>query len=1172
MQTHYIKEVCELCNATVAYTVSSQHVDYLEGYYKETLQQILNVTSDMNQYLPNSTYAIAVDSNSTCVAGYKFEGVIDYSLVYLHFAEADEEAIQPPEIFTLEDNTFLEYLAIRHNSTSYDYFSLDYSTSQTAEVSFTTTLNLKQLYVYFENNRGFIHYKGDSSIDNGIKSAQLMFLIETDYTRKYGQSFIVTQMVDNQFYIYDWLSLVDPDNKCSSLEAPGGLYSFNNFTVQVANEVFTWSTTYKVMKLNYILSYFTTPSYAVYQDIRVDSSSGSIRVNSRDKTCDYTLSGDWFYSNFTLKLEISNKDYTPYKVLASISGQDKISMQEIDEYFYSFFFPEAGEMLPTVAPESSEFYKKLSETVIKNPKILLYFHEDVSFEISGDVDSEYTIWAGVIAARTSDGIANVGISIESVGSYMEAENVTNTGLTFSESIVTAASDDIEIIAEPVMRPAWDQDKTEWKLGVYAYITLTFNDDCRDRDFCLIIQNYASFDDSKRELELEGSIVGDNLGINYPIDSIKIGQGFTFKETALTIEQTEQGQTLEIVGTIYIRGDSKTVLRFVGRIFSGENGEAYLETENEDMWRQAFDLQELNVAGLEFLAQLDGDAQIINSNSTAAGMIGPDCYTGTNSTLDSCLLGSIEISFNGMDYKHNSFNFTSEEVSGVSFFNYLGGYSFSSVTNMPLAVQGLNFTYLSIYHQYSSRNSFLLYGFGYYQGILATLSGYFNSLSHANFNIQGSLDSFIFGEGNIKLENVTSGMQSDYESMQFEGYLQGNCTAFGIQTLANISITDRYHFSIQGKPFKGVFDAELEFIGVPNPHISGSGFSVRTVLNKNILSYLEKIIRGNLYLWKDSGLSTMLTSYSIVFNLTADLSAIEALVCDPEVACPTHLTCDTLNYNTCTNRPLHLICASDKNKCEGVKLNCTSYSKICVKKECDECDCMSEVEVCEEWASACISEQNDVCREQQIEINSESCIESISECHQERVREPSCELKCSSYKRLYNEAKEEYLVYSQAHQQNLQDMKGFLEMNELTQLDPELSKLVSLSKIYSVRELDSSGLGPGDFKFSVSGLVLDIEQASMQEFSDMFRLNFYYLHETEKILLEIIKSEIISHSDNMLSEDLAVKNPIEISEENLDYNGEVSSTSLVELSSFLTKEKETVVSSDISDIMELFYKV
>jgi hypothetical protein len=234
--------------------------------------------------------------------------------------------------------------------------------------------------------------------------------------------------------------------------------------------------------------------------------------------------------------------------------------------------------------------------------------------------------------------------------------------------------------------------------------------------------------------------------------------------------------------------------------------------------------------------------------------------------------------------------------------------------------------------------------------------------------------------------------------------------------------------------------------------------------------------------------------------------------------------------------------------------------------------MSEVEVCEEWASACISEQNDVCREQQIEINSESCIESISECHQERVREPSCELKCSSYKRLYNEAKEEYLVYSQAHQQNLQDMKGFLEMNELTQLDPELSKLVSLSKIYSVRELDSSGLGPGDFKFSVSGLVLDIEQASMQEFSDMFRLNFYYLHETEKILLEIIKSEIISHSDNMLSEDLAVKNPIEISEENLDYNGEVSSTSLVELSSFLTKEKETVVSSDISDIMELFYKV
>ena len=54
-------------------------------------------------------------------------------------------------------------------------------------------------------------------------------------------------------------------------------------------------------------------------------------------------------------------------------------MQEIDEYFYSFFFPEAGEMLPTVVLDSSEFYKKFSQTVINDPKILLYFHEDVSF-------------------------------------------------------------------------------------------------------------------------------------------------------------------------------------------------------------------------------------------------------------------------------------------------------------------------------------------------------------------------------------------------------------------------------------------------------------------------------------------------------------------------------------------------------------------------------------------------------------------------------------------------------------------------------------------------------------------------------------------------------------------------------------------------------------------------
>lgn len=1159
----------------MAYTASSQHVDYLEGYYKETLEQILYVTSDMNQYLPNCTYAIAVDSNSTCVAGYNFDGIIDYSLVYLHFAGVDEEPIQPPEIFSLEDNTYLEYLAIRHNSTNYDYFSLDYSTAQTAEISSTTTLKLKELYVYFVDEKGLIHYRGDSIIDNGVQSAQFKFLIETDYTRKYGQSFIVTQMVDNQYYIYDWLNLVEPDHKCNSLEAPGGLYSFNNYTVDVANEIFTWSTTYKVMKLNYILSYFTTPSYAIYQDLRVDNSSGSIRIDSRDKSCDYTLNGDWFYSNLTVKLEISNKDYTPYKAVASISGHDTISMQEIDEYFYSFFFPEAGAMLPTVAPESSEFYKQLESMVIKDPKILLYFHEDVSFEISGDAESEYTVWAGVLAARTSDGIANVGISLESVGSYMEAENITNTGLTFSESLVTAASDDILISEEPVMRPAWDQDMIEWKLGVYAYITLTFNDDCKDRDFCLIIQNYACYDDSKRELELEGSIVGDTMAINYPIDSINIGQGFTFQETALTIEQTDQGQTLEIVGAIYIRGDSKTVLRFVGRIYSGENGEAYLETENEDMWREAFDLHELNVAGLDFLAQLDGNAQIIYSNSTAAGMMGPQCYTGTNSTLDSCLLGSIAISFNGTDYKQNSFNFTTEEVSGVSFFNYLGGYSFSSISNMPLAIQGLNFTYLSIYHQYYSRNSldsFLLLGFGYYQGILATLAGHFNSLSHANFNIQGSLDSFIFGEGNIKLENVTSGLKTDYENMRFEGYFQGNCTTFGIETSANISITDRYYFSIQGRPFKGVFNAELEFMGIPNPNISGSGFSVRMNLDKIIISSLERIIRGNLYSWKDSGLSTMLASYSRVSNLTTDLSAIEALVCDPEVACPTHLICDTLNYNTCTNRPLHTVCASDKNKCEGIKLNCTSYSKICVKRECDECDCVSEVEVCEEWSSVCIAEETDVCSEQQIEINSESCIESINECHQERVREPSCELKCSSYQRLYNEANEEYTVYYQAHQQNLQDMKGFLEMDELTQLDPELSKLVSLAKIYSVRELDSSGLGPGDFKFTVSGLVLDIEKASMQEFSDMFRLNFYYLHETEKILLQIIKSEIISHSDKMLSEDLATKNPIEISEENLDYKGEVSSTSLVELSSFLLKEKETVVSSDISDIMELFYKV
>lgn len=1150
-------------------------MEYLEGYYKETLAQVVNVTDDMSQHLPNSSYAIATSSEYTCVASYQFEGSVNYKLIYQYFAGVEEEAIQPPEIFSLEDNTTLEYLSIRHNGQIYEYFALDYSTSQTAEISTTTELHLNQLYVYFVDQQGLIHYTGDSNISNELNSASLKFLIETNYLRKYAQSFIVSQMTDNRFYLLEWIDLIKPGHQCRDLEAPGGLYSFNNYTVQVSNEIFTWSTSFQAMKLTQILSYFSTLSFGIYEGMNLDDPSGSIRTNARDNTCDYTISGSWVHDDLNLKLELSNKDYSPYKAVASIDNNTQLTMEEIDDLFYSFFFPEAGEMLPTVAPEESQIYGKLKDMVILEPKILLYFHNDVSFEISGNVESEFTVWTGVMAARTSNGIANVAISIESIGSYMEAENVTNTGLTFSKSEITAASDDIDINLEPVMRPAWNQDKTKWNLGVYAHITLTFNEECNQKDFCLIIQNYASNDDTKKSLDLEGSIVGDNMAINYPIDSISIGQGLTLKETALTIEHTAEGQTLEIVGALYIRGDTHTVLRFVGRIYSGEDDNAYLETENESMWTHAFDLEQLNIAGLDYLAQLDGNANILNSNSTALGLIGSNCYTGDNSTFDDCLIGSISINFNGTHYQSNSFNFTTEEVSSLSFFNYLGGYDFTSDSEMPLSISALNFTSLSLFHKYSSRynqDSFLITGYGHYQGILATLTGYSNSLMHSDFYIQGSLDSFIFGEGNIKMENVTSAMKAVYKDMQFEGYLEGNCSVFGIESYGNVSITDRYLFTIQGYPFRGVFQADLEFTGYPYAYIKEAGFAVTISLDKRACTLLENIIRGNLYTWKDSGVSTLLSSFNREAKMTSDLSAIEALVCEPEIACPTHLVCDKLSSNICISRPLHAICASEKPKCDGVKLTCSSSYQKCVKSECETCPCLSEIEVCEEWTSSCIDEVSDTCREQEIEIDFNSCTETVSECKEERVREPSCEMKCNNYKNLYTAAQEEYSIYQQAYQQDLQDMKGFLEMNELIEYNLELSKLLSLQKIRSERDLNTSGLGPGDFKFVASGVVLDIQYASMKEFDDMFVLNFYYLHETEKTLLQIVKGEIISSSDDMLTQDLATKTPIEVSEENLDYQGEISSPVLVELSSFLIKPGDQVVSSDIQDIMELFYKV
>ncbi|CAG9313820.1 unnamed protein product [Blepharisma stoltei] len=1125
--TLYIKEVCDLCSASTVYVISSANATIIDAYDQETQDRVQFVLTDAEDYMPDAKYyAVSINDTHACMSASKFIEDANYTLMFNYYLDMDPISVFVPEIFDIGGSSSLEYISTTYNE-SYDYFALNYNAPDSATVSETVIYNLQRMYSYFIFQEGKNLYTGTCDIGESDNVTTVEFSIETPYDRQYGESFNAVFIIADTYGAYDWTTNIEPDNKCWSIDPPSGISSLENMIVSGSYQEFVYSSQAKNMAVQKTYTSYEIPNWSLAPEINLENATGEFINDDHESFCEYEIAAEWNYLNYTIEMELNSDSDTNQVEISGTFLNANITMQEIETDFYQVFFSEDTEMFPEFFPNTPNLVQRLQNKVLSAPKIKIYLSDEISYNIYGESgDKEET---EVIAGRGNSSILSV-INSYAYGSEMLKEN----GVEIIKSSIYTSTETIDIQDYSFMSSLLDSGRENWDQGAIVEISAQFNQNCENNDFCSLLQKYA-VPEGERILDVNGYVVNNTVYLDSSIQNIPLSDDVEFEDAGLAAEYTDYGITLMIKGAFDLQVDSKTALKFIGKIKQGEQGDAILEVQSKSVWENAMDVENLLVAGLTMNGTVDGDGIVYNTTTFGSAFIGEKCWN-KRSIDESCLEGEIDMDLSLESYLNNTFSLSVYNITTADFFNYFGGYEFSDSDPMPLPMECLAFPVgIHISHSYESP-VFVLTGDAEYCGILGELDGKTDSFTSGVFDIEIDLFDFEFANENAQMSDATGYLSTDRSVGKSEGFIYGVLEAFFLEDRTNIYINEGYFASLAGFLYDGIYRVDAHLIGTRNSSIESSEFESEFVMEKGDTKDIEAVSRDSLQDWVDRGQYVINFADKYMGNLTRDFSDLKEIQCETEKSCPTKKICPDGTYEECKSYPNTQICEGGSG-CSDVELVCVESESVCMKtwKNCknDDCECLSTVNVCKKWKTQCNQESSE-CRNKAIDKDYSDCERYETTCDEQDTYDLQCQTECDWNRYLYEEGEKKYKSYKHGYENSLKELRGFESITEVTENEIETEKLIDIKKIYTVRQLNDN-VGPSNFYFTVNTDTINLETEYFG--SNIFEVewNFYQNTDNEDRVLGKFKEYIVEHSEGLLDEDLVIKDPVEIVLENIVYD-------------------------------------
>lgn len=1119
--TRYIREVCELCNADIAYAIPEPDVSYLEGYYQEDQDRIEPVLIDFSLNVPQaSAYGVAINSTHICLSATQFDSEEDLEELLDYFVNIEEVPIEIPEIFS-EVSLEASFISVRSNGTYYDYFAIEYITLNTFQATDTVFLQLEYVYNYFVEALGTYVYSGTSEISGN----NFEFAVTTEYVREEFEDFTVEIEILEEFSVNELGELIAPEANCAQVSAPLGLSSFQSFLVDSVSLVYTFSADDEEMMLIYEKMFFNLPDFAVAPNVEIIENIGVLVIEFQVDECGYEVIGLWNYLDYSIVLTVYDNNQTLHmEANGEFSEEEKISILQVENDFFEPLFPEDLKMFPIFLPSDPQLLLELKEVDIPFPFIQLYFEPDLSYNIYG-TDEKSSIEA--LSGRV-DGVIQTVVHKYTTG----PDDLEDIGYAKVQNDIMFSSGNIDIEVYFTMASMLDPDRENWYVGVSVEAIIEFNDFCKDNAFCGLLEKYAVTPTG--QLDLRGTVVNDTVTVDYEIIDILFSSSVKFQEVGLSLQYTSYGHLPIFVGAFYLPVDADTILRFEGTISQGNDLEsAVLKSQCFQIWEEVLESPKITAIGISLQGTLEDSGEIISIETISTGLIGINCFTDlTISPL--CFQGSLSLSLDFVDYEKNSFTLGVFNITTLDFFNYFVGYDYESIEEIQLPQSCMEFP-AGFFLQYEYGGEFVMSGDILFCGVFGNAVGSIENIGSGTLECEVDLEDFYFASENAKMMENTGFISVYRENGSSSGSISGTLNIWGWETPVVFSLSEKFSTSFSGKIYQGIYSYDVTLYSSSSSDITSTNFTMNLSVNPNAVSSEEAFLRSKLINWVESGFGILKESEKKFTQFSIDLGVLKSHQCDPVLTCPNSTYCSENLSEKCVEHEIVQNCLGG-NGCSVVQVLCTSVEVICVKEDNDcegNCKCLAQVEVCKKWESQCIEESSE-CKEKVIEKDVENCAKTVISCDKVEELEIECRLRCDWNKEVYGLAKTEYLMYEKGFNLTQTDLKGFDELTQLMQERFDMGLLVKITKISASEELTTSGIGPYDFEFEAFFEVASIQSNSLVKSIKKVWWNFYDENSNQGELMKKAKEALVDLSGNSLTTDLNFKSAREVMEENIEY--------------------------------------
>lgn len=1135
--------VCRRCQAQVAYNLGSASTFSITGMLRSVRDKVQEIVGEMRANLPLAEITFAAIEDKYCFYASSFVSEPDYEMAVRVFTAYEASPLRVIENF---ENAELvtRYVGVEARQGSgaghyYRYMEYAYGVTLARRASTTLTLNLQTLTSKFEYSGAYTTYTGQAILDNS--STQLPFSVVVPYNRPSNTDYILHIPVRSQFRIGEFLDLLIPTAGCASELSLPAIPDMRQLPVLMLDMPFT--RIQSITTFNALVVFFYMPQFALAPHVFLDTPTASIRINSADLVCNVAIDSTWRRENVpTLSLHINQSLKNTLKATGYINAEPRIiTIKDIAEDFYTLMYPDPFNFFPVYNNSRTDIEATLGMIQLMEPTFQFTFTPEAVIVISGtasyllEQDTKVDLAIGRVNGALESFMQIDVVSSELITRLIDAESIPLVGFSLLLNRISSSSVSLDLTSTSPLRPP-SVPVHQSNAGFEAYLDLELNDQCSDSEYCSILRNSLG----QSAFSINGRFVPDYFLMSTRTGNVTFSRILTFYNSVLRVNFERPRVRMWLEGILDIQGDSKTLVSFRTNV-TENNGDARLEGILRGRWEQALDLPQLTFQGLQLLADVDGNRNILDSTIRGISSFGP-C------SPSDCWFGDVVLSLSTQDYTESYAVMTMRSTSPSIFFPRL----LMVNTLSPLLTRFRFPTDMTVSYAYREQDrvpaGLTVSSQVLFMGIPAQLTCNGTAEMQSPLQLYMQMQFFTLGSGNIQVTGsynspVSSRLDYSNTTLQTTGIIVGTVTMWGLSQIADIRLTDTgLTLALPGYLFGGMYAIDMMVSGPVTESVTTANLTATGEIDTNTTRNLQTEINQSLTNWAQIAAVTLQRIRDQMSRRQIVIDTYQSQVCTEP--CPQIMECVGEPQYVCTQSPVIETCTGTKQGCSQMRTTCEENVSTCMQSQavcavydtqsggnnCEQWDtvCVNAVQTCQGWSQECTETIEEGCAVIEHQTMNTSCLHQEFLCEQRTTEDSTCRVRCRNIDNLLRSAQTVYDQYQAAYNDSVAAFGALTELLEGTG-DVFSVRCMQLDSIAFSTPLVEAGIGPGDIAMKVVFLVPSLKTQKQVAYSVQTKWSFFTEAENQVRLERLARQRIIQASGGRLAPELELESPMEIFE-------------------------------------------